>query len=488
MTILQEADERQKMDRSVCSSKAKDAAIQETASSDTRTAKTITCDREKMPLVQSVNFVSFDNSVNRVSQIDSGEESASQRVSCDKSNDSSVNPLSERLWVNMMRKEPVGNTATGNRFESTYYKGSKDTDTVFMKSPGVKLDKVIKRITEEKENLFMEKKRLENDSNSPHDTNSRKKVMPAQARNLNVNETCLQLLENRGKAEKSDPIMNSKSLHDAGLAVELPQPKEQSRHLVAKANHHPIFSPPRIPHQDDPYTDISPTATSMSSDVFVVKAKELERRMKRRIKMSQKQSTCTTNGKQLIPPKVGIPTKPENRSYKTVMVPESFQIPKRSTEHRISALPNKNSVNEPVSCQTIQNQSAEAGKTVTPKTAEEKLEAVINEVIKSSSAAVDDHSQNQANTHRQQIKAYNKNSELLKSASSANFANIANNSQQNQVSGQFTADSQRQKSGQSVKIIYSGHALQQENSSIMAGKVPTSAAKTSVSNISESYA
>ena len=486
MNILQETDERQKMDRSVCSPKAKDAAIQETASSDTRTAKTINRDSEKMTLVQSVNVVSFDNSINNVSRIDSGKEAEYLRVSCDKSNDSGVNPLSERLWVNMMRKEPVGNTATGNRFESTYYKGSKDTDTVSMKSPGVKLDKVIKRITEEKENLIMEKEKLKNDSNSPHDTNSRNKVLPAQARNSNVNETCLQALENRGKAKNSDPIMSSKSLHDAGLAVELPKPKEQSRHLVTKANHHPMFSPPRIPPQDEPYTDISPTATSMSSDVFVVKAKELERRMKRRIEMSQKQST--TNGKQSVPPKVVVPTKPESRSYKTVTVPESFQISEKSTEHWISAVPNKNSVKEPVSCQTIQNQSHEAGKTVTPKTAEEKLEAVINDVIKSSSTAVDDHSQNRANIHRQQITAYNKNSQPLKSASSANFANIANNSQQNQVSGQFTADSQRQKSGQSVKIIYSGHALQQKNSSTMAGKVPTSAANTSVSNISEFYA
>ena len=174
--------------------------------------------------------------------------------------------------------------------------------------------------------------------------------------------------------------MNYGNLCDAGLAVNLlTHPKDNPLsdasigNLDKSGKRNSMFSPPRQPAQDE--TTISPTATSMSSDVFLVKAKELRKRMKFRQEQTQQHTQQ--------------PTDHLNHSLtNTKTLQKSINEPQSGWNNKTAMLQGKSLnacsfTNPSKNGDLRQFPKTEHHATPARKTSEEKLEAVINDVIKS---------------------------------------------------------------------------------------------------------
>ena len=309
----------------------------------------------------------------------SGEPLPSQTIEKVNSSDPK---LSKKLWMNMMRNETVFNKPT-RKGSAVFPDNCKQNDNkVSLKSPGDKLNQVIKRITEEKENVFQDKENL----NSNLKTLSNESTRSVLGKNVQDNK--MQQSKNR---DKNNFDVNIDNLYEAGLAVELPQLKDKSKQVVQTCsetlkippNHdYALLSTPRVPPQDE--TNImSPTATSMSSDVFFVKAKELQKRMKSRAEMSQKLShqfkDSTIYPYQSAFSKSVPQSKREGNKTKTL---KTF-VPQNLYE---GSMPKPARNIQPIKCPTTIHPTSQIEKMSKTKTSEEKLEAVINNVIKSSAA------------------------------------------------------------------------------------------------------
>ena len=307
-----------------------------------------------------------------------------------------ANTKSERLWTDMMKGTDKRKTS-GNDAKMAKSLFDKQPGPVSLKSPGEKLDKVIKRIREEKENKVNEK--VKDGPSGMKNIDSGFK-MPGLDKHLSEKALENHSKKNRNTIEKVD--VNYNSLRQAGLAVGLALPQDKTvapkqltskpAPLSAKKDNALMFSPPRqIP--DETYTDVSPTATSMSSDVFLVKAKELDRRMKLRAEMSQRIASQTENQRKFVGknddlgPKVTMSkTSETNRNSKMdLSQPIRSQMTGQSKGMWVDILP-KQALDIVVETSDVkQNQGTDAGmeQTMKTKTSAEKIEAVIDDVIKS---------------------------------------------------------------------------------------------------------
>ena len=302
-----------------------------------------------------------------------------------------ANTKSERLWTDMM-KGPDKRKTSVNDAKVTKSLFDKQPGPVPLKSPGEKLDKVIKRIREEKENKVNEK--------AIDCTSGVKKMEPGfKMPGFDLSQ------KNRITVEKVD--VNYNSLRQAGLAVGLALPQDKTvlpkkltskpTSLSAKNDNALMFSPPRQ-ISDETYTDVSPTATSMSSDVFLVKAKELDRRMKLRAEMSQRIASQTENQREnvgkssdtYVGHKVATPRTNEPIRSNKVDVPQPMksQITGQDKEIWSSILPKQDQENAEESANLMQSLNSDGviEQTTKTKTSAEKIEAVIDDVIKSAAA------------------------------------------------------------------------------------------------------
>ena len=280
---------------------------------------------------------------------------------------SSPKPLAENLWMNMMRKDPNHSA----KKDCVTVANKENIDNVnALKSPGDKLNRVIKRITEDKANSLQR-----NGSSYKEPANFKK---PVSDNSTLLSDTGFltfakqKEVQNSKVRNKTEIDVNYGNLCEAGLAVNLlTHPKDKTLSdasigiLDKSGKHDSMFSPPRQPAQDE--TTISPTATSMSSDVFLFKAKELRKRMKFRQEQTDHLNNSLTNTKTL---QKSI-NEPQSDCYnKTAM------LQRKSSNACSFTNPSKNG--EP-----RQFSKTEHHATPAHKTSEEKLEAVINDVIKS---------------------------------------------------------------------------------------------------------
>ena len=369
---------------------------------------------------------------------------------------SSPKPLAENLWMNTMRKDPNHSA----KKDCVTVANKENIDNVnALKSPGDKLNRVIKRITEDKANSLQRnvssykepanfKEPVSDNSKLLSDTGflkfpNHKEVQNSKVRNktdidVNYGNLCdaglavnllthpkdkpvgdapVGNLDNSGKHKepanfkkpvsdnskllsdtsflkfanqkevqnskvrnKTDIDVNYGNLCEAGLAVNLltrPKDNPLSDASIGTMNrpgrHNSMFSPPRQPAQDE--TTISPTATSMSSDVFLVKAKELRKRMKYRQEQTQEQTQQQTDHL-------------NNSLTKTKTLQKSINEAQSGWNNKTAMLHGKSLnacsfTNQSKNGEPRQFPKTEHHDTPAHKTSEEKLEAVINDVIKS---------------------------------------------------------------------------------------------------------
>ena len=368
---------------------------------------------------------------------------------------SSPRPLAENLWMNMMRKDPNHSA----KKDCVTVANKENIDNVnALKSPGDKLNRVIKRITEDKANSLQRnvspykepanfKKPVSDNSTLLPDTGflkfANQKVQNSKVRNITeidvnygnlceaglavnllthpndnplsdasignldksgkhkepanfkkpvsdnstlLSDTGFLKFANQKEAQNSkvrnitDIDVNYGNLYEAGLAVNLlSHPKDKPvgdapvGTMDRPGGHNSMFSPPRHPAQDD--TTISPTATSMSSDVFLVKAKELRKRMKYRQEQTQQQTEQQTDHL-------------NNSLTNTKTLQKSINEPQSGWNNKTAMLQGKSLnacsfANPSKNGEPRQFPKTEHHATPAHKTSEEKLEAVINDVIKS---------------------------------------------------------------------------------------------------------
>ena len=312
-----------------------------------------------------------DLGLNFVSHFKSSDVEQLSNQASEKLYPSSPKPLAENLWMNMMRKDH-NHTA---KKDCVTVANKENVDNVnALKSPGDKLNRVIKRITEDKANSLQR-----NVSSYKEPANFKK---PVSDNSTLLSDTGFLKFANQKEVQnskvrnKTGIDVNYDNLCEAGLAVNLlSHPKgnplsDASFGILDKSGkHNSMFSPPRQPAHDE--TTISPTATSMSSDVFLVKAKELRKRMKFRQEQTQQQTDHLNNSltntknlqKSINEPQSGWNNKTAILQGKSLNAC-SFTNPSKNGEPR-------------------QFPKTEHHATPAHKTSEEKLEAVINDVIKS---------------------------------------------------------------------------------------------------------
>ena len=341
-----------------------------------------------------------------------------------------TNVLSEGLWTKMMNETDKHKTSMKDTMFVNNSLVEKQRDSIPLKSPGEKLDKVIKRIREEKENKVSEKA---NDRSARIKNKDSSFKMPELDKSLNKKDLGNHLLKNKNTMPGGKIDWNYNSLQQAGLVVglDLPQdktvlPKQVALKPVSQSAKHTdslMFSPPRQ-IQDDAGTDVSPTATSMSSDVFLVKAKELDRRMKLRAEMSHRLASQTEMSQRLassqtenqrvnvgknrdthIGPQGMAPRKTKTNISNKMDLPQTVktQVTVQNKGNWISKLPEKAS--EKVEECTRIRQSQGTDKTTKTKTSAEKIDAVIDDVIKSAAALGDEKECSQNKISSQNIKS-----------------------------------------------------------------------------------
>ena len=321
-----------------------------------------------------------------------------------------TNALPERLWAEMLKQDTDKyKTSMKDTKVTNHISVSMQKDLEPFKSPGEKLDRVIKRIREEKENKDSGKVK---DSSLHIDNTDTSFKTPESDKSSNIKEVGNQWLKNRDAIIPSGKFdVNCNSLQQAGLAVGLALPQDQTmlpKQVASKPvpestknDNSLMFSPPR-PIPDENYTDVSPTATSMSSDVFLVKAKELDRRMKLRAEMWQQLASQTesqrtnaeNNGGKQTEPRVATPAKMDTFRYNKNDIAQSVksQITSQNKGNWISVFPKPTPEKLEESIVLRQSQATVAGidKTMKTKTSAEKIEAVIDDVIKSAAALTDE--------------------------------------------------------------------------------------------------
>ena len=379
-----------------------------------------------------------------------------------------TNTVSERLWTEMMKQTDKHKTSMTKTKIANNSLVDKQRDSVPLKSPGEKLDKVIKRIREEKENKVGEKA---NDRSARIEYTDSSFKMPELDKSLNKKDLGNHLLKN-STMPGGKSVWNYNSLQQAGLVVglDLPQdktvlPKQVALKPVSQSAKHTdslMFSPSRQ-IQDDAGTDVSPTATSMSSDVFLVKAKELDRRMKLRAEMSQRLASQTEMSQRLagsqtenqrvnvgnnsdthIGPQGMAPRKTKTNISNKMDLPQTVkkQVTVQNKGNWISKLPEKASEKVEECTGFRQSLATDAGmiKTMKTKTSAEKIDAVIDDVIKSA-AALGDEKECSQNKISQNIKSsqsiFSQNTDVMKKAANQvpYISDETNNSLSCQVPG-----------------------------------------------------